>query len=520
VDRLLANELPGLRSSLARVRRAALDARLGRAPLSPRERFVENAIRRLLGERIEGDAPPLDDFPRGVPEVARVAAWARDAARASPRSPYRGAVTVPHWGCARPDLAADRRRGGTLEGGAVAPGEARSRKLSRRVEPRDVEEDETDTRQGPFLLPFGDPQQSIQDPSGLRRPEDRGADVDLDALVDQLERLDRLARVRSETDVREVLEADEDRRAGIPAARTQDDPGAIAYPEWDYRTRAYRAGRCRLRERPAPAGEAGWAATMLAQHRALLAELKRRFEAFRPRRLKVRREREGAELDLDAYVEDFADRLAGRGPDERLYVRERALRRDVSVAFLIDASGSTESWVGAGRRVIDVEKEAALVLCEALEALGDRYALYAFSGRGPAGVRVLRVKAFAEAYGEDVRRRIAGVQCDAFTRIGGPLRHVTALLARERSRLRLLFLLSDGKPNDVDEYEGDYGIEDTRQAIAEARLQGVEVFCLTVDREGSTYLPRMFGPRGFGMMTSVSQLPERLPEIYRRITSR
>jgi nitric oxide reductase NorD protein len=189
------------------------------------------------------------------------------------------------------------------------------------------------------------------------------------------------------------------------------------------------------------------------------------------------------------------------------------------VAFLIDASGSTDAWVSGGRRVLDIEKEAILVLCEALEALGDRYAISAFAGRGARAVQVWRIKGFMEAYGEAVRARIAGLSGEAYTRLGAPIRHLTACLTRQRARLRLLFLLSDGKPNDEDEYAGTYGIEDTRQAVAEARLQGIHLFCLTVDRQASIYLPQMFGPQGYGILWEVAQLPQRLPEIYRAITT-
>ena len=118
-----------------------------------------------------------------------------------------------------------------------------------------------------------------------------------------------------------------------------------------------------------------------------------------------------------------------------------------------------------------------------------------------------------------MRARIAGLASADYTRLGAPIRHVTAALARERSRVRLLFLLSDGRPNDEDEYEGRYGIEDTRQAVAEARLQGLGVFCLTIDREGSSYLPHMFGARGYAVVARVAELPRRLPEIYRVLTS-
>jgi nitric oxide reductase NorD protein len=258
---------------------------------------------------------------------------------------------------------------------------------------------------------------------------------------------------------------------------------------------------------------------MLREHYTLIHEIRRRFEALRPKRRRDTQQLDGAELDLDAYVDDFASRRAGRLPTDRLYLTDRPRRRDVAVAFLIDASGSTDAWVSGGSRVLDLEKEAALVFCEALEALGDQYAIYAFASRGARQVHVRRVKGFTEAYGVVVRQRIAGLHTQAYTRLGAPIRHLTAHLTRQRARLRLLFLLSDGKPNDEDEYEGTYGIEDTRQAVAEARLQDIHLFCLTIDRQGSIYLPRMFGPHGYSILWDITQLPYRLPELYRRLTT-
>src|SRR5690606_16207146 len=149
--------------------------------------------------------------------------------------------------------------------------------------------------------------------------------------------------------------------------------------------------------------------------------------------------------------------------------------------------GSTDAQVAGERSVLQVAQAATLALCEALRRLGDRHAVHAFSGEGRRNVRVLRIKGFAE----DPRvapLRIAGLSPDRYTRLGAPLRHLTAQLARESTRRRLLLLLSDGKPNDEDAYEGRHGVEDVRQAVAEARLLGIDVFCLTIDRDGSAYL--------------------------------
>jgi nitric oxide reductase NorD protein len=232
-----------------------------------------------------------------------------------------------------------------------------------------------------------------------------------------------------------------------------------------------------------------------------------------PRRL------DGDGIDLDAWVEAFAERRAGHAPDGRLYTEDRPARRDVAVALVLDASGSTDAWVSKSRRVIDVAKEAALCFCEALAALGDRFAVYAFSGRGAGDVRVWVPKRFEDPYRERVRAQIGALQPDRFTRLGGPIRHVTASLVRSGARVRLLLLLSDGKPNDEDSYEGEYGIEDVRQAVVEARALDVRPFCITIDREGAGYLPRIFGPSGYTVLWDVEQLPLRLPRIYRRLTA-
>ena len=164
-----------------------------------------------------------------------------------------------------------------------------------------------------------------------------------------------------------------------------------------------------------------------------------------------------------------------------------------------------------------VEKDAALIVCEALDALGDGYALFAFSGEGPDHVRVVTLKGFTEPSTLLVRRRIAGMEADGYTRLGAALRHVTATLCRQPAASRLLLLLSDGKPNDVDLYEGTYGVEDTRQAVAEARRQGTTVFCLTVDRRAPEYAARIFGPKGFSVLHKPNQLPRVLVEVLRHL---
>ena len=220
---------------------------------------------------------------------------------------------------------------------------------------------------------------------------------------------------------------------------------------------------------------------------------------------------------MDAVVTAMADLRAGGWIEDRLYQIDRPLRRELAMALLVDVSASTDSWVSGRRRIIDVERDAVLVVSEALEVLGDRYAILAFSGEGPSAVRVMTVKDYGHRYDGSVRRRIAALEPDRYTRLGAAIRHTTAGLAREAARHRLMLVLSDGKPNDFDEYEGPYGVEDARQAVAEARLQQIRPFCLTVDRHAPHYMPRIFGSRGFSVLRDAEALPRVMTDVVRRL---
>ncbi|HEX6321360.1 MAG TPA: VWA domain-containing protein, partial [Burkholderiales bacterium] len=250
-----------------------------------------------------------------------------------------------------------------------------------------------------------------------------------------------------------------------------------------------------------------------------VSTVRRRFELLRARRVRLRRQLDGEEIDLEACVESAADFRAGLPRAERLYQTLRPARREMALALLIDVSGSTDSWVSGNRRIIDVEREALLLVCIALETMRERYTVQAFSGEGPGAVTVRSIKGFDEHHGEQVSRRIAALEPERYTRVGAALRHVTAMLMREPARHRLLLLLSDGKPNDVDHYEGRYGVEDMRQAVLEARLQGIAAFCLTVDRSAAGYLPGVFGVSQYALLPRPELLPTALLDWLRRLAS-
>jgi nitric oxide reductase NorD protein len=179
----------------------------------------------------------------------------------------------------------------------------------------------------------------------------------------------------------------------------------------------------------------------------------------------------------------------------------------MALLLLVDVSGSTDAWVGAGCRVVDVAREALLCVCIALASLGEPFAVQSFSGEGPHGVRVRELKRFGEHYRPAVALRIAGLAPEGYTRTGAALRHAAAALREVPAERRLLLLLSDGKPNDVDVYEGPYGAEDTRRAVLEARLAGIAPFCLAIDRHEALQLPRLFGRGRYALLPRTELLP-------------
>jgi nitric oxide reductase activation protein len=217
-------------------------------------------------------------------------------------------------------------------------------------------------------------------------------------------------------------------------------------------------------------------------------------------------------------VRRTAEQQAGMEGGDRLYIRREKRERDVAVAFLVDISGSTSRQVAGGRRVIDIEKESLVLLCEALEAVGDQYGLYAYSGQGRTQVDFLVVKEFDECLGTATAHRLGGLCPRQQNRDGAAIRHAAVKLLSREVKTRILILLSDGRPLDGD-YADEYSLEDTKAALREARRKGIDPFCVTIDRDADSYLRRMYGDVQFAVIDRVEALPERLPRIYRRLTA-
>lgn len=305
--------------------------------------------------------------------------------------------------------------------------------------------------------------------------------------------------------------------AAVPNGREPRALTGISYPEWDAYAGAAKPDAVTVHDEPADEGSAEWADEMLAAHAAIVRQIRARFSLLRAHRTRLRAQRSGDELDLDACVRAMVDFRMRRVPSDRLYMHDLPARRTLAIALLVDVSGSTKAMITDGQTILDVERMTVLLASEALDAIGDPYAVLAFSGSGAHDVQIRTVKRFSGDTPDVVHRRIAGLSAMDNTRLGAAVRHATAVLNAQPAQQRLLLIVSDGKPNDIYGYQGAYAIEDSRRALADARACGVHPFCLTVDREETEYLPHLFGASGYRVLRSPEQLPAALLRVVEQL---
>lgn len=308
-------------------------------------------------------------------------------------------------------------------------------------------------------------------------------------------------------------DADEQGQQPEPADRAVTGGDTYTYDEWDYRRQTYRKNWCTLRETTTQPVYDDFYERTLKRYAPLVGDIRRYFEALRGDDRILKAEPTGDNVDLDALITAYADMQTGVEMSDRVYTRKQKVERDLAVVFMVDVSGSTKGWIN------EAERESLILLCEALEILGDQYAIYGFSGMTRNRCEVYRIKSFARRYDDEIRARISGLRPQDYTRMGVTIRHLAGILGQVEARTRILITLSDGKPDDYDGYRGEYGIEDTRQALLEARNTGIHPFCITIDTEAGEYLPHMYGPASFVVVDEVRKLPLKVADIYRRLTT-
>jgi nitric oxide reductase NorD protein len=312
----------------------------------------------------------------------------------------------------------------------------------------------------------------------------------------------------SETDIANA----ESEPVEISAATNNEVDHQFCYDEWDHARQSYRKKWCLLNEQSVTPVTGHFVSDTLNKYHILLKQLRRTFEALRQENHQVKREPFGDDIDIDAAVEAWADTSIGLEASERLFIQTRREDRNVAVMFMIDMSASTTGWINR------VERESLVLLCEALELLGDRYAIYGFSGHSHKNCQSYHIKDFDENYSDEVRNRIQGIQPQDYTRMGAAIRHLGCKLSREEARTRLLITLSDGRPDDIGGYRGPYGIEDTRMALIEMKHLGIHPYCITIDTNARDYISHMFGKNDFTIISEVDKLPQKIADIYRRLT--
>ncbi len=332
-------------------------------------------------------------------------------------------------------------------------------------------------------------------------------------------------------------ESEPDELAGAEAWSEAETPeqmlaeGEVAYnyDEWDRELTDHRLGWCRVVEKKVKHGDRNFVDQTKERHKGVISSIRHQFQLMKPENLtRVANEVDGEEFDLNAVIDFVIDRRADGFQSERIYTKRLRRRRDVAVSFLLDQSSSTARTIGRhplqpytrpGRRIIEIEKEGLVLMSEALEAVGDVYSINGFTSEGRRNVKFYVVKDFNEKYGDEVKRRIGGITYQNNTRLGAAIRHATARLAKQDARTRLLIVLSDGRPYDHDYGDARYAREDTREALRQAKNEGITPFCITIDRESEAELRDLYGEIGYTIIDDVLSLPERLPGIYRRLTT-
>jgi len=484
--RLALERYPGLRERYRRLVDALLAERMAPAQLPADEAAQEHAVRTALL-----DPGRIDTLP---PLTRR---------KAKPLQP------VPLWLYPAPPTSGLARKNTT-----PAEAEANEQPEEQQADNKRYQAERTEMpeNESPMILLFrAESLLSWAEYLKVNRALDDDPNPDAGRAA---ETLDKLTLTESEQRVGSKVRFDLD----LPAAAEDDIVlgAGIALPEWDWKRRLMKADFCRLQTMVARSATPQPLPERLRRH---ARKLKNQFAALAPIRRWQKAQPEGSELDIDACVRIATDRLAGwHFSGAGAYLNHRPTERDLACLVLADLSLSTDAHVNDEQRVIDVIRDSLMLFGEALSSTGDQFAFYGFSSLKRSFVRFHEIKAFDRPLDSEARGRIAALKPGYYTRIGAAVRRATQIIEKQPANRRLLLILSDGKPHDIDLYEGRYGIEDTRMALIEARAAGIKPFCVTIDREGAGYLPHLFGPAGYTIVRRPEDLPDRLPLLYTQLT--
>jgi nitric oxide reductase NorD protein len=341
-----------------------------------------------------------------------------------------------------------------------------------------------------------------------------------DELEEQMEAIKELQMrhvIRGGSDTHAIYKATMRLNAEIPDLESTKSESGLYYDEWDYRKLQYRKNWCNVFPAKIEGGDPEWTQQQLGKYKVLINNLEGRLRKLRLERDRRRALSDGPEIDLDAYLESRVDQIACGYSNDCVYEDLLPRQRDLAVCVLLDVSLSTDSWF-EDQHVLDLTRDAVFAFGETLNNLGDNFSIYAFASKTRNRCRVWSVKESEESWGH-ARHRLGLLEPMGYTRIGPALRHGIMQLSKQPARHRLLLLLSDGKPNDYDRYEGRYGIADVKKATQEADQLGIHVHALAIGPESRTWLPAMVGKGRWHVLTHTRDLLNGLTEIYGKLSA-
>ena len=501
---LALQRFPGLRGRYRRLVQAHLAQRPAAERLSGAAQATERAVQAALRATLAGDfdAPGADQAaPTGPEAIAPVWVWLHAHRGDAPEIIADGAT---------PASAEDQNR-------PERPPDARTQQDAKR---RRAERTQDTSNKDGLVMFFR--AESILSWAEFVRVNRAGDDEDNQDASEVADDLDQLSIARDGETLAARVKFDLD----LPSASADEQPVGEGepLPEWDYKRATLLPARClaqRLRARPAADGVPDAAAEMGQRLKGTSRQVRRRFEALRAAPRWQHGLTQGEELDLDAWVRfqvDRADRRQPRIESPAVFSRRVKSERSLSSLMLADLSLSTDAYATSEARVIDLVRDSLFVFGNALEAVGDPFEMLGFSSVRRQ-LRVHEIKRFGERWDDAARARVARIKPGFYTRMGAAIRYGTQRLAERPERQKLLLILSDGKPNDLDQYEGRYGLEDTRHAVLAARQAGLVPFCVTIDEQAHAYLARLFGAQGYALVHRPEQLARALTQVYVRLTA-
>ncbi len=345
---------------------------------------------------------------------------------------------------------------------------------------------------------------------------DFDGDDNLKEEADALEDFNISQVVRVDDPVHSVYKADFVGNATIAESKEiENNTPSVSYPEWDYKKRNYKVDYCKVFHKKLLKTKADYYQKTIAQNQSVLLRLKKIFARMNNDRQIVRRLSSGESLDIDAVIDMYANIKAGHTPDERVYMSKRKHKKELSILLLLDLSLSSDGYA-KGNRIIDIEKQVSILFGEVLDEYMINFQIDGFYSKTRNNTTYITLKAFDEPWAK-AKLRIGAIQPSGYTRIGPAIRHATSLLKTQKMQKKWLILLSDGKPNDYDRYEGKYGIQDIKQALREMSADNINTFALAIEEQAKYYLPQMFGKNHYSILSSPVEMIDSLANLYKRI---